>query len=158
MDPPSSVTKNTIFIGPPLMKISGSAHVNKPALLNTPVSESQVLSSRQLLVSLLPKHPMHDISFQKMCFVWAWGHFRRNVADSQTTPPRHFVENYICQKCPHAQNTFFFAIKQTLVLGVVPNGKNYLFFLNAWLKIPNLRKFSNQAYNCNHNLIKHVLL
>ena len=26
------------------------------------------------------------------------------------------------------------------------------FFPNAWFKIPNLRKFLKQAYNCNHNL------
>ena len=41
---------------------------------------------------------------------------------------------------------FFFTLKLTPVLGVVPNGKKYLFFPNAWFKIP------NQAYNCNHNL------
>ena len=45
----------------------------------------------------------------------------------------------------------FFAIKPTPVLGVIPNGKKYLFFPNAWFKIPNLRKFPNQADNCNHN-------
>ena len=42
----------------------------------------------------------------------------------------------------------FFAIKPTPVLGVVPNGKKYLFFPYAWFKIPNLRKFPNQAGIC----------
>ena len=42
----------------------------------------------------------------------------------------------------------FFAIKLTPVLGVVPNGKKYLFFPNAWFKIPNLRKFPKQTHKC----------
>ena len=49
-------------------------------------------------------------------------------------------------------SVIFFAIQPTPVLGVVPNGKKYLFFPNAWLKIPNLRKFPNQAHNCNCDL------
>ena len=46
----------------------------------------------------------------------------------------------------------FFAIKPTPVLGVIPNGKKYLFFPNAWFKIPNLRKIPSQAHICNQNL------
>ena len=56
----------------------------------------------------------------------------------------------------------FHAIKTTPVLGVVPNGKQYLFFSNAWFKIPNLRKFPNQANKCNYRLYmyckKHQLI
>ena len=51
----------------------------------------------------------------------------------------------------------FFAIKPTPVLGVVPNGKKYLFFPNDWFKIPNVRKFPNQAHKSNHNLYMYCL-
>ena len=35
-------------------------------------------------------------------------YFRRNVAEALFGNPRHFVENYICRKCPHAQTKHIF--------------------------------------------------